>query len=82
LPQCHCHPIALIITERQNKKNGEKPLSFDDFTFLILTYFQLICYFLAEPVIGDIAAHRVIFAPPPLPSDRVDLNRAAKKKAR
>jgi heme/copper-type cytochrome/quinol oxidase subunit 3 len=24
----------------------------------------------------------VIFAPPPLPSDRVDLNRAAKKKAR
>ncbi len=37
---CHRHrPLALIKTDLQRKKNGEKPLHFDDFVILILTFF-------------------------------------------
>jgi hypothetical protein len=44
---------------QQRKKNGEKPLHFDDFSVLLLTFFQLNCYFWGEPTICDISAHRL-----------------------
>ena len=43
-------------------------------------FFQLNCYSWGERVICDISAHRLIFAPPPLPPDRVYINRAATRK--
>ena len=42
LPCHHCRPLALIKTDQGCKKNGEKPLRFDDFAILILTFFYYI----------------------------------------
>jgi hypothetical protein len=82
LPRRHCCPTVLIKTERQDKKNGEKALRFDDFSVLLIIFFQLNCYFWVEPVISDISVHRLVFAPPLLPPDRVDYNSAAMQKER
>jgi hypothetical protein len=82
---CCCHwLIAFIITECQRKRNGKKPLHFDNFTVLLLAFFQLNFYFCGERMICDISAHRLIFAPPPPPlpppPDCVYYNRAARQK--
>ena len=69
-----CHrrrPLALIKTEQLRKNNGKKPLRFDDFTSLLLTFFQLNCYFRGKRVFCDIAAHIQIFIPPPPSPARV-----------
>ena len=39
-------PIAFIKTERQREKNGEKPLQFDNFTILSLSFFSIKLLFL------------------------------------
>ena len=38
--RCHCL-LELIITEQRHKKNGEKPLRFDHFSVLLLTFFSI-----------------------------------------
>ncbi len=61
----HCHFCrSLVITKKQqrHKKNGEKWLSVDDFSVLLLTVFQWSCYFQCQCATHDIAAHRPIFA--------------------
>ena len=42
LPHHHHHPLALIKADQGRKKNHEKPLCFDDFAILILTFFDYI----------------------------------------
>jgi hypothetical protein len=41
LPRRQRRPLSYVKTERQRKKNGEKPLCFYDFTILSLTFFSV-----------------------------------------
>jgi hypothetical protein len=77
---CRRRPIPFIITEQRRKKNGEKPLRFHDFTILSLTFFLIELLFWGNRVICDISAHRLIFAPPPLSTNCVDIKRVATQK--
>ena len=54
----------------------------DDCTFFSLTFFQLICYFSGYRRIRDIAAHRLVFYPPPSPPTCIYYNKALTKKER
>ena len=45
--RCSC-PIEFIRTEQQRKNNGEKPLRFDNFTVLLLTFFSIKLPFLGR----------------------------------
>jgi hypothetical protein len=73
---------VFITTEQHRKKKGEKPLHLDDFSVLLLTFFQLNYYSWGEPVVGDISAHRLIFSLLPMPPNRVYYNRVAMQKER
>jgi hypothetical protein len=73
-------PLALNKIERRRKKNGEKPLIFDNFPYHSLTIFSIKLLFLDHRVIWDISVHRRNFAPPPQPPARVKQDRAATQK--
>ena len=45
LPRCFCHPLTIIKKQQWHKKNGEKEVSVDYFSVLLLTFFQWNCYF-------------------------------------
>jgi hypothetical protein len=57
---------CVYLKKQQYQKNGEKPLCFDNFTVLSLTFFQLNCHFWGKCAFNGIAAHRPMFALLPL----------------
>jgi hypothetical protein len=66
-PRRHYRPLAFIKTEQGGKKNGETTLyALTILHFIHSTFFQLNRHFWGEHVINGIAAHRPMFAPPPL----------------
>jgi hypothetical protein len=80
LPRSCSRPLALNKTERRRKKNGEKPLIFDNFPVHSLTIFSIKLLFLDYRVIWDISVHRRNFSSPLPPPARVKQDRVATKK--
>ena len=79
-PRCFCCPLTIIKKQQWHKKNGEKEVSVDYFSVLLLTFSSMKFYFQCPCTTHDIAAHRPIFATIlPLPA-RIHYNQATMQK--
>ena len=75
-------PLSLITKEQRHKKNGEKRLFFEDFSVLLLTFFQLNCCRRPQLATWDIYAYRQDITMPLMPLPLVTIYKRVMQKER
>ena len=80
LPCRHCRLVVFIKTERGGKRMVRKHCALTILQFFHSPFFQLNCHFWGECAINDIAAHRPMFVPSPLPPGCVYSTRTGRQK--